>query len=218
MLGIATLGLVLMVLAASGTAYATEALTPLRQAQDGVPISEVTCAGERVLMTTPSGMPACVFAESTGALLERGFALVAKPPAMAPKTVADPSSTGLVVGMAGDMANAVTVITISLGSHVIGCEETSECYFVPRVVTIDVGDTVVWKNMDETAHGVAGMVQTEDGLAAAFNFSALLPGAEFSHRFETAGVYEYAGVPGPWMQGTIIVEWRPDPSASCLSR
>ncbi len=203
MLGIMTLGLVLAVLADSGTAYATEALTPLQQTQNGVQASEVTCAGERVLMTTPSGMPACVFAESTETLLERGFALVIRPPAVVPETVADPSLTGM-TGMAGDMVNAV--IVISPGSHVSVCEETSECYFVPRVITIGVGDTVVWKNMDETAHGVAGMVQTEDGLAAAFGFHGLMPGAEFSHRFEAAGVYEYAGIPGPWMKGTIIVE------------
>ena len=50
-------------------------LTPLKQIRDMVPADEVACDDHRTLMLSPSGMPACVFTESTKALERRGFAL-----------------------------------------------------------------------------------------------------------------------------------------------
>ena len=47
--------------------------TPLQQAQSGIPVKEVKCAGERVLVQSPSGIQACVFESSTGVLSYRGF-------------------------------------------------------------------------------------------------------------------------------------------------
>ena len=49
--------------------------SPFRQVQSGVPVNEVECVGERVLMISPSGMPACVYATSKDTLLQRGFVL-----------------------------------------------------------------------------------------------------------------------------------------------
>ena len=49
-------------------------LTPLKQIRDMVPADEVACDDHRTLMLSPSGMPACVFTESTKALERRGFA------------------------------------------------------------------------------------------------------------------------------------------------
>ena len=50
---------------------------PLRQARDGVPLNEIVCGDDgRVLMASPSGLPACVFAGSTAALEQRGFVLL----------------------------------------------------------------------------------------------------------------------------------------------
>lgn len=59
-----------------GNALASEAgraLSPLAQARDGIPAGDITCTDGRVLMVSPSGMPACVFASSTDALETRGF-------------------------------------------------------------------------------------------------------------------------------------------------
>ena len=60
---------------------------PYRQVRDGVPVGEIVCAGDRMLMLSPSGTPACVFASSMDALVSRGFVL-------AFETVPDASKTG----------------------------------------------------------------------------------------------------------------------------
>ena len=54
--------------------------SPYRQARDGVSIGEIVCAGDRMLMLSPSGMPACVFAESVEVLERRGFVLPSDAP------------------------------------------------------------------------------------------------------------------------------------------
>ena len=54
--------------------------SPYQQVRDGVPIGEIVCAGDRMLMLSPSGMPACVFAESVEVLERRGFVLLSEVP------------------------------------------------------------------------------------------------------------------------------------------
>ena len=54
--------------------------SPYRQARDGVPVGEIVCAGDRMLMLSPSGMPACVFAGSVEVLERRGFVLLSEMP------------------------------------------------------------------------------------------------------------------------------------------
>ena len=78
---ITILGLVVAISVASGiipTAEAEPILPPYRQMQDGVPIGEIVCASVRILMQSPSGAPACVFASSVDALVSRGFVLVSE--------------------------------------------------------------------------------------------------------------------------------------------
>ena len=52
--------------------------SPYQQVRDGTPVGEVVCAGDRMLMLSPSGEPACVFASSVDALVSRGFVLVSE--------------------------------------------------------------------------------------------------------------------------------------------
>ena len=54
--------------------------SPYQQVRDGTPIGEVVCAGDRMLMLSPSGMPACVFAGSVEVLERRGFVLLSEVP------------------------------------------------------------------------------------------------------------------------------------------
>ena len=61
-------------------AEAEPILSPYQQARDGTPVGEVVCAGDRMLMLSPSGMPACVFAESVEVLERRGFVLLSEMP------------------------------------------------------------------------------------------------------------------------------------------
>ena len=62
-----------------GIALANEAghaRAPLAQARDGVQVDDVACNEGHVLMLSPSGSPACVFADSVTALEQRGFAVI----------------------------------------------------------------------------------------------------------------------------------------------
>ena len=82
MLKIILLGLVLAAIALSGVVSAASAETvpsPLQQVRDGVPIGEVVCSNDRVLMVSQTGMPACVFEESVLELETRGFEFIGEP-------------------------------------------------------------------------------------------------------------------------------------------
>ena len=66
-----------------GIALANEAghtHAPLAQVRDGVQVDNVACNEGRVLMLSPSGNPACVFAGSAEALERRGFTLPSEAP------------------------------------------------------------------------------------------------------------------------------------------
>ena len=54
--------------------------SPYQQVRDGTPMGEMVCAGDRMLMLSPSGMPACVFAGSVEVLERRGFVLLSEMP------------------------------------------------------------------------------------------------------------------------------------------
>ena len=65
------LALVMVAVALSGAvsvamsvASAETVPSPLQQVRDGVPIGEIVCSNDRVLMVSQTGMPACVFEES----------------------------------------------------------------------------------------------------------------------------------------------------------
>ena len=62
------------------TAEAEPIPSPYQQVRDGTPVGEVVCAGDRMLMLSPSGMPACVFAGSVEVLERRGFVLLSEVP------------------------------------------------------------------------------------------------------------------------------------------
>ena len=86
MLKIIMLGLVLATVALSGIMFVAISVTsaenvpsPLQQVRDGVPIGEVVCSNDRVLMVSQTGMPACVFEESVLELETRWFGFVDEP-------------------------------------------------------------------------------------------------------------------------------------------
>ena len=78
---ITTLGLAVAISMVSCTVSVAEAEpipSPYQQVRDGTPMGAVVCAGDRMLMLSPSGAPACVFASSVGALVSRGFVPVSE--------------------------------------------------------------------------------------------------------------------------------------------
>lgn len=71
--------------------------------------------------------------------------------------------------------------------------------FTPEAVTIAVGDTVTFKNGDDTIHSV----QADNG---SFHSQALDSGDEFSFKFTAAGIFSFHCGLHPFMQGKITVK------------
>ena len=72
-MNLAVLLSVLAVLAVSAGIAHAEILSPYQQFKEGTPADQVVCADGKILMGSPSGSPACVFARSAETLIDRGF-------------------------------------------------------------------------------------------------------------------------------------------------
>ena len=90
-----------------------------------------------------------------------------------------------------------------LGTSVPGCEETDSCY-LPANITINVGDTVEWPNVDTAAHTVTSG-SPADGPSLVFDSSLLMADATFAFTFENTGEYDYFCMVHPWMVGSVSV-------------
>jgi plastocyanin len=71
--------------------------------------------------------------------------------------------------------------------------------FEPATITINVGDTVTWRNIDDVPHTST----SDDGV---WDSGALAAGEEFSFTFEEAGTYPYFCEFHPGMEGTVVVQ------------
>lgn len=96
-------------------------------------------------------------------------------------------------------------VTITKWSSVPGSKEADR-YYVPHMVTVDVGGEVVWTNDDVTAHTVTSGVLTDGGPDGMFDSGLFAPRTKFSHIFEKAGEYPYFDRVHPWMQGVVKVK------------
>ena len=72
-----------------------------------------------------------------------------------------------------------------------------KCYS-PHNVKVALGSTVTWNNVDSAAHTTTA----SDG---SFDSGLLMSGKTFSHKFNTAGTFDYACTVHPWMKGTVTV-------------
>jgi plastocyanin len=73
--------------------------------------------------------------------------------------------------------------------------------FVPKTLTVPVGTTVTWENLDVVPHTVT---RTAD--EGGWDSGRLSHHDTFTHRFTAPGTYLYICVPHPGMQGAIVVE------------
>ncbi|MXZ93740.1 MAG: hypothetical protein F4Z11_04470 [Cenarchaeum sp. SB0666_bin_15] len=105
------------------------------------------------------------------------------------------------------------VVLNTKGSSVPGCETTNDC-FVPPVVTININEKIVWKNVDTAAHTVTSGVLSDDGPDGVFDSGLFVPGVEFSHTFDMPGEYPYFCIVHPWMAGLIVVQETVDDATS----
>ena len=94
-------------------------------------------------------------------------------------------------------------VEVAQGSGAPGCEETNECY-LPYSLDVNVGDTVVWDNIDTAAHTVTSG-NISDGHDGLFDSSLFMAGDKFEFTFDKSGSYDYFCMVHPWMTGKIIV-------------
>ena len=94
-------------------------------------------------------------------------------------------------------------VIIPSGTSSPGCETSNACY-TPESVTINVGDTVEWDNVDTAAHTVTGG-SPADGPSGVFDSSLVMGKAKYSHTFDKAGSYDYFCMVHPWMIGKVLV-------------
>jgi len=88
--------------------------------------------------------------------------------------------------------------------------EISDFAFQPATITVRVGDTVTWTNLDSAAH-----TATDAGSGALFD-GEMAAGESFSYTFTAVGTFHYLCTFHPEMKGTVIVETTTAPGASQL--
>jgi HEAT repeat protein len=81
-------------------------------------------------------------------------------------------------------------------------------FFLPRVLTINVGDIVKWTNNHGIEHSVKSLAKTKEGLSVFFS-GQLMPNNAYVHQFTEPGTYDYVCGLHPPMVGTIIVKPKP---------
>jgi len=94
-------------------------------------------------------------------------------------------------------------VETAMGSGAPGCETSNACY-LPQDITISIGDTVLWDNVDTAAHTVTGG-SPADGPSGVFDSSLLMAGLDYSFTFNDAGNYDYFCMVHPWMVGSVTV-------------
>jgi plastocyanin len=79
--------------------------------------------------------------------------------------------------------------------------------FSPNPIQIQPGTTVVWKNDDSTSHTVTsgkGMSDTNKGKV--FDSKPIAAGKTYSHKFDTAGTFDYFDTLHPKIVGAVVVK------------
>jgi len=89
--------------------------------------------------------------------------------------------------------------------------------FRPKEITVHVGTTVVWTNMDYIEHSIVSGKPNSDGIGAFFVSGWLKPGQKFSHTFNNEGVFPYFTGNIPYATGKVIVKGESKGSTIVLS-
>ena len=113
----------------------------------------------------------------------------------------------LVVCMVGVMVPSAFAETYTIesaqGSSTPGCEETNNC-FIPFLLHIEIGDTVIFQNNDNVAHTFTSGTP-EDGQHGFWDSSLVITDDSYTVTFDTEAEYPYFCMVHPWMQGTVVV-------------
>ncbi|MHA7734334.1 cupredoxin domain-containing protein [Nitrosopumilus sp. S6] len=83
--------------------------------------------------------------------------------------------------------------------------EEGQIYYDPEVITVSVGDTILWDNADNTVHTVTSGIPPADATGV-FDSEMMMAGDSFEFTFTEAGTFDYYCTFHPWMVGTVNVE------------
>jgi plastocyanin len=99
-------------------------------------------------------------------------------------------------------AQTATTISMVPGSS---APKPDNKYYDPDPANVAVGTTVTWINDDATLHtAVSGT--PDSGPSGEFDSSYLAKGKTFSHKFDTAGTFDYYCTLHPFMIGQVVVK------------
>ncbi len=111
-----------------------------------------------------------------------------------PRTGRGPWRAALVAGLA---LAALTAAHASASRVVaVGIKEFT---FAPRVLTVPVGTTVTWTNLDEEPHTITSTTR-------AFGSAGLSNKETFAQTFTHSGTYDYFCALHPHMKAVVIVQ------------
>lgn len=101
--------------------------------------------------------------------------------------------------------NSMKLLGVCLLLVLIGADKPSrqtvtirDMSYSPATLRVSVGDTIVWKNLDDHDHTVTA----DDG---SFKSGNIRSGSSFSHNFRKAGTYSYGCKYHPRMRGSVTV-------------
>ena len=115
--------------------------------------------------------------------------------------------TPLALALIGVIASLMTLTAAPPTRAAEHAVEIVDSAFSPGTLTIQVGDTVTWRNADDRPHTAT----SNDG---AFDSGNLDEGRGFSFTFTEPGTYAYRCEYHPDMQATIVVEAASAPAAT----
>ena len=80
-------------------------------------------------------------------------------------------------------------------------------FYDPTPVNVAVGTNVTWTNNDATLHTVySGSPQDTENSGKLFQSDYMAKGKTFSHKFDTAGTFDYYCTLHPFMIGQVVVK------------
>jgi amicyanin len=115
-----------------------------------------------------------------------------------------PMTLRMLVALAASVAVVMVTLLFASGtragtSHSVDIVDFA---FSPQTLTIQVGDTVTWTNLDQVQH-------TATSTTGTFDTGLLDQNASSSVTFTEPGTYDYLCTPHPTMTGQIVVQAAP---------
>jgi plastocyanin len=104
-----------------------------------------------------------------------------------------------IIFLACSSTGTASAATTASGNQASGNEITIEGdTFIPGSLTIKVGESIKWTNMDPISHTVTSNT-------GEFDSGTIAAGSEFSFTFSKEGTFDYSCAIHPTMKGKIIV-------------